>query len=353
MLKEQSEGTYHILELLLPFLGQHPDLLLVIGPAKSNPIAKRFFLLRGAFLATRNVAVSMRVLIGLELLNTLVPTTLLAAGDGTVVQSKVEVDGLERLDALIGHADLLPVMEALVVSLPLPLGPDGEGLVLLEGRRNVAVPVPVLELAQLLVLLLPVRRVDVELEADAVQLQDALVGERILLPGLALLVLAPGGADPPSQLEILGIVGGDLAVPMPALVLDQLGVAQLPLLAALGGDPEGLLLRVAHHLGVDLLGLAVLQVRAEAGLALEALVALGTDVELGNVALGVAASGCSSSRGTRGRHPRRKHLLRWHLERPSGRQSSGLLGSPDLLLLQTCGLLSACIELACVERQAK
>ena len=302
----------------------------------------------------------MRIFIGLELLNTLVPTILFAAGDGSVVHRKVEVNGLESLDALIGHADLLPVMEALVVSLPLPLDPDGQGLVLLEGRRHVAVPVPVLELAQLLVLLLPVRRVDVELEADAVQLQDALVGERILLPGLALLVLAPGGADPPSQLEILGIVGGDLAVPMPALVLDQLGVAQLPLLAALGGDPEGLLLRVAHHLGVDLLGLAVLQVRAEAGLALEALVALGTDVELGNVALGVAATECSSSssrRGTRGRHPRMKHLLGWHLERSSGRQSSGLLGSPDLLLLlllQSCwGLLSACIELACVERQAK
>mmetsp|Transcript_31560 Transcript_31560/g.92527 ORF Transcript_31560/g.92527 Transcript_31560/m.92527 type:complete len:566 (-) Transcript_31560:112-1809(-) len=324
----------HILELLLLFLGQRLDILGVVVSAQSDPVAKRFLLVGSAKFAARDIAIAMRVLVGLELLNTFVPINLLATGDGSVVR-EVKADGCKRRDALIGHSDLLAVLKALVVGLSLALDPDGQGLVLLERRRYIAVSMLFLKVTQLLILLLPVRRVDIELKADAVQLQNALVGKLILLPGLALLVLPPGGADPPSQLEILGVVGGDLAVPMLALVLDQLGVAQLPLLATLGADPEELLLGIAHHLGVDLLRFAVLQVRGEAGLTLEALMALGADIELGYEALRVATIGLLSSGG--GRHSG-KDLLMWHLERPGCRQSSGLLGSPDLLLLQTLGL---------------
>lgn len=201
---------------------------------------------------------TMLVLVGLQLLDTVVPTHLLAAGYG-VVLSEAEADLLERRDTLVGHAGLHAVAEALVVSLSLALYPDGKRLVFVVRCRHVAMPVPFAVVAQLLVLLLPTRRVDVELEAKAVQLQNALVGELILLPVLALLVLSPGGTDPPTELEILGIVGGDLAMTMLALVLNELGVAQLPLLSTLGTDPEGLLLGVAHQFGMDLLGLAVLQ----------------------------------------------------------------------------------------------
>lgn len=235
---------------------------------------------------------TMLVLVGLQLLDTVIPTHLLAAGDRLVL-GEAETDLLERRDALVGHAGLQTVMEALVVSLSLALHPNGQRLVLVVRCRHVAIPVPFAVVAQLLVLLLPTRRVDVELEAEAVQLQNALVGELILLPILALLVLPPGSADPPAELEILGIVGGDLAMAMLALVLDELGVAQLPLLSAFGADPEGLLLGVAHQLGMDLLGLAVLQMRREAGLTLEALVALGTHKELRyEPLLGTAIVGC-------------------------------------------------------------
>lgn len=202
---------------------------------------------------------TMLVLPGLQLFDAFVPTHLLTAGDGLVL-GEAETDLFECRDALVGHAGLQIVIEALVVSLSLALHPDGQRLVLGVRCRHVAMSVPFVVVAQLLVLLLPTRRVDVELKAEAVQLQNALVGELILLPILALLVLSPGGTDPPTELEVLGIVGRDLAMAMLALVLDELGVAQLPLLSALGADPEGLLLRVAHHLGMDLLGLAVLQV---------------------------------------------------------------------------------------------
>ena len=241
---------------------------------------------------------TMLVFVGLQLLDTVIPTHLLAARGGFVL-SEAETDLLERRDALVGHAGLQTVMEALVVSLSLALHPDGQRLVLVVRRRHVAMPVPFAVVAQLLVLLLPTRRVDVELKAEAVQLQNAFVGELILLPILALLVLSPGGTDPPTELEILGIVGGDLAMAMLAPVLDELGVAQL-LLSAFGADPEGLLLGVAHQLGMDLLGLAVLQMRREAGLTLEALVTLRTHKELRYEALlGTAIVGCCSS-GRRG-----------------------------------------------------
>ena len=200
----------------------------------------------------------MLVLVFLQLLDTVVPTDLFAPGDGFVL-SEAETDLLERRDAFVGHASLHTVVEALVVSLSLALYPDGQRLVLVVRCRHVAMPVPFAVVAQLLVLLLPACRVDVELKAKTVQLENTLVGELILLPILALLVLSPGGTDPPTELEILGIVGGDLAMAMLALVLDELGVAQLPLLSTLGTDSEGLLLGVAHQLGMDLLGLAVLQ----------------------------------------------------------------------------------------------
>ena len=61
------------------------------------------------------------------------------------------------------------------------------------------------------------------------------------------------------------------------------------------------------------------------------------------VCLLVGSCSCCDGRHTTGR----KGLLLLHLKRPSRRQSVGLLGSPNLLLLKTLGLLMRHIVLSC------
>jgi len=118
---------------------------------------------------------------------------------------------------------------------------------------------PHLEVHQLAVLLIPVGVVHVEVEAKLDELEDALIGELVLVPSLSLLVLPPDGADPPTQGSALLGVRRDTAVAVLRMEPAELVEPGLPLLSPLGGNFQGPLLRIARRLRPDLLGVAVLQ----------------------------------------------------------------------------------------------